>query len=344
MPDSFHPGAATAPPIRPLFHDPALEYVRVERPGDEPEVEPGVVDVAVLDMNHHYPNLGHASIVETLLGFGHRERVTLGKGAPGFRVLSYDVRHGGAMPADPTRFPVLVGTGGPGQLDPRRNDGVSASSQGIKEDPSWEAPLFRLFDRILDDERVAFLGICHSFGLLARWSGAAEAAARGPEKGGKSAGVVRNYLTDTAREHPWFSGFWQASGGAEIEVMDSRLFDLVPTGKGGVEILAHEAPGGGKDGAITMFELARDREGFLPRVWGVNHHPEIGDRGLQRSRLSRMAKRGEVTPAWIAERRAAIDAWNASEKDERRLQQTAAYTFERPIRRYVARALSKARG
>jgi hypothetical protein len=343
MPDRVSPILSPESPTRPKILDPSLEYARIEQPGDEPPAERGVVDVAVLDMNHHYPNLGHSSIVETLLGLAQRERAELGNGAPRFRVLSYDVRSGHALPVDASRFSFLVGTGGPGQLDPRRNDGSSETSQGIKEDPSWEAPLFSLFDRILDDERVAFFGICHSFGLLARWSGVADAVRRGPEKGGKSAGVVRNYLTESAHGHPWFSGLWQGSGGAEIEVLDSRFFDLVPTGHGKVDILAHEVPGGGSDGALTMFEFARDAEGVLPRVWGVNHHPEIGDRGLQRDRLNRLKARGEVTAEWVAERRAALEAWSASSKDERRLQLTNAFTFERPLRHYVARALARNR-
>ena len=317
--------------------------MRVERPGDEPPRADGVVDVAVLDMNHRYPNLGHASVVETLLAIGHRERRALGARAPEFRVLSYDVRGGCAVPSDASRFAILVGTGGPGQLDPRRNDGVSEASQGVKEDPGWEAPLFALFDHVLADERAALFGICHTFGLLSRWAGVAEAVRRGPGKGGKSAGVVRNYLTGSARAHPWFAGLWQASGGPEIEVLDSRLFDLVPTGRGRADVLAHEAPDGGADGVVTMFELARDAEGVLPRVWGVNHHPEIGDRGQQRDRLDRMAARGEVSEAWIAERRAAMEAWSASQRQERKLQLTSAFTFERPLRRYVARALGEPR-
>ncbi len=56
------------------------------------------------------------------------------------------------------RFAVYMGTGGPGHLDPRRNDGRSEGSQGIQEDPSWEQAVFRLFDAILADEGAALLG------------------------------------------------------------------------------------------------------------------------------------------------------------------------------------------
>ena len=46
--------------------DEHVHYARVRTLGDEPPPKPGMLDVAVLDMNHGYPNLGHASIVETL--------------------------------------------------------------------------------------------------------------------------------------------------------------------------------------------------------------------------------------------------------------------------------------
>src|SRR5258706_3970826 len=139
--------AATSPNTPPLYDDPSLRYVRVQSAGDEPAPEPGVVDVAVLDMNHGYANLGHSSIVESLLTIANAERQAIGAAAPGFRVVSFDVRGHAAVPAlAGWRYPIVVGTGGPGSLDPRENDGVAEFSQGIQEDPRWEAPLFRLFD------------------------------------------------------------------------------------------------------------------------------------------------------------------------------------------------------
>jgi hypothetical protein len=331
------PAAEISPHTHPLHSDPSLRYVRVESPGDEPAPEPGLVDVAVLDMNHGYANLGHSSIVESLLTIANDERQAIGSGAPGFRVVSFDVRGHAAVPSlEGWRYPIVVGTGGPGSLDPRENDGVAEFSQGIHEDPRWEAPLFRLFDHVLADESTALLTICHSFGILARWSGFARPTLRPRTKGGKSAGVVTNVLTPSAHEHPWFGRLWEAVGGARIDVLDSRLYDLVPTGRNGFVPLAHEEAGD----ALTMAELARDADGLTPRVWGVNHHPEIGDRGRQRDRLARLEARGEVTHEWVDERRAALDAWNASAAMEKRLQATAEYTFEAPLRRLVARALA----
>ncbi|HKC23588.1 MAG TPA: hypothetical protein VKF32_02545 [Thermoanaerobaculia bacterium] len=328
--------AATSPHTHPLYDDPSLRYVRVQSAGDEPAPEPGVVDVAVLDMNHGYANLGHSSIVESLLTIANAERQAIGAAAPGFRVVSFDVRGHAAVPAlAGWRYPIVVGTGGPGSLDPRENDGVAEFSQGIQEDPRWEAPLFRLFDRILADESTALLAICHSFGILARWSGFARPELRPRVKGGKSAGVVTNVLTPGAHAHPWFRGLWEEVGGDRIQVLDSRLYDLVPTGSNGFLPLAHEESGE----ALTMVELARGADGVTPRIWGVNHHPEIGDRGRQAARLARLESRGEVTHEWVDERRAALEAWNASAATEKRLQATAEYTFEAPLRRLVALAL-----
>ncbi len=334
-------------PRPPLFpsDDLGVSYARVERAGDEPEPLRHGVEVAVLDMHHRFPNLGHASIVDTLQRIARSERERLGPSAPPLRVTSYDVRAGLALPdaSRPERFALVVGTGGPGALDPRDNDGASPLSQGVREDPRWEAPLFRLFDAVLAEPRVSLLGICHSFGLLMRWSGAARPEARPPEKGGKSAGVVSNVLTDEARSHPWFSGLLLASYGSRIQVLDSRLFDLLPTGSNGVTVLAHEALAGtaAAGDAITMVELDRHLDGRTPRVWGVNHHPEIGDRGQQRDRLVRLRESGEVSAEWFEERRRALDSWEASEQAERRLQITASFTFQQPVRRILARALAE---
>ena len=41
-----------------------------------------------------------------------------------------------------------------------------------------------------------------------------------------------------------------------------------------------------------MLEFAHVAGSALPRVWGVNHHPEIGDVGLQRERLQRLWENG----------------------------------------------------
>ncbi|MCK6684748.1 MAG: hypothetical protein L6R30_20305 [Thermoanaerobaculia bacterium] len=341
--DSFEltPKSTTAGPGG---DDTGVSYVRVSRPGDEPPPVPGMLEAAVLDMHHGFLNLGHESIVDTLLRIGREERLNH-TDSPKFRVVSYDVRRGMAVPAGPvSRFTIVVGTGGPGALDPRLNDGKASFSQGVAEDAAWEAPLFHFFDRVIADEKVHLLGICHSYGLLARWSGAAEAVLRPEKKGGKSMGAVQNVLTAAAKHHPWFSGLYRVRKGPVIKVLDSRLFDLIPTGRGEANVLAYESNGrpDSPGEAVTMLEFARDPDGFGPRVWGVNHHPEIGDRGQQRARLRNLAERGEVSAQWVEERAKALDAWNASIATERGLQWTSSFTFEGPIRRIIARAMLEA--
>jgi hypothetical protein len=319
-----------------------LSYARVDRPGDEPPPEAGLVDVAVLDMHHGFANLGHASIVESLLNYAHETRQRH-PGAPSVRVISYDVRAGLAVPSDPARFPLVVGSGGPGALDPRDNDGVSASSQGIRESADWEAPLFRFFDGVLAGPDTAMFCICHSFGLLARWAGVARAALRGPDRGGKSTGVVTNFLTDDARTHPFFGDYFAENGGPEVKVLDSRLFDLLPTGPGMARPLSFDGDrtGTNRGEAVTMLEFARPENGKVSRIWGVNHHPEIGHVSLQRERLERMWANGGVSEAWYRERLTGLAAWNASPAMEESLQRTARWTFELPLRAHLERALER---
>ena len=294
-------------------------------------------------MNHGFPNLGHASVVGRLERIGAEERDRLGRSAPEVRVVSYDVRRGLAVPSSAERFPLVVGTGGPGALDPRENDGVSPLSQGIAEDPAWEAPLWRFFDALLSRSGCALFGICHTFGLLARWSGFGEAVARGPEKG-KSAGAVPNRLTPEAEAHPWFGGYYRTSSGGRVRVLDSRLFDILPSGRGPGTILAWESNDAGERGdAATMVELDRYADG-TPRVWAVNHHPEIGGAAEQRESLLRLASERNVGPGWLEERLRALDAFDVSLEVERELRATRAFTFEEPVRAILARALAERSG
>ena len=41
-------------------------YVRIEAPADLPPPDPRTLDVAILDLNHRWPNLGHDSIVHAV--------------------------------------------------------------------------------------------------------------------------------------------------------------------------------------------------------------------------------------------------------------------------------------
>ena len=318
--------------------------MRVEWQEDLPAADPRVVDVAILDMNHGWPNLGHDALLHSLREIAHELLPAAEETGVRVRALSFDVRRAGMIPEAPGgRFSVYVGTGGPGHLDPHANDGMADFSQGIREDPSWQAPLYRLFDRILADETAALFAICHTFGVLCHWSGIAEPVLRGPDKGGKSAGVLENVLAPEAADHPWFRRFGaELAAGGRLRVLDSRLFDLIPSDAGfpsGAVPIGWETVGiGGPRGdALTMLEFARDPGGEMPRVFGVNHHPEVVDRARQLRLVDQMLARGEVTAQWVAERREGLTCTFPDEDSEQRLRRTSDYTLLGPLRFHLAR-------
>jgi hypothetical protein len=319
----------------------------VERAEDVPPPDDLAVDVAVLDMNHGWPNLGHDSLVHAVRDAACDLMAPLAGTGLRIRALSYDVRRGGQVPEPPGgRFALYLGTGGPGHLDPRRNDGVSEGSQGLEEDPSWEAPLFRLFDAIRADEAASLLGVCHTFGVMCRWSGAADAVLRGPEKG-KSTGILENVLTPEARQHPWFRRFSEElPDRRRLRVVENRLFDLVAKPGGlprGTIAIGHETLGvGGPEGeALTMLEFARDRGGSMPRIFAVNHHPEIVDRFRQMMILAQKLDRGEVTNEWYQERVDILTRTYPDENSDQRLHVTSDYTLLGPLRFHLNRAVRR---
>jgi hypothetical protein len=321
----------------------AFSYVRVERPGEEPHPQPDVLDVALLDMNHGWPNVGHDAIVMAIRTVVCDLATALVAAGLQVRAVSYDVRRGLVWPARPCVLGGLyVGTGGPGHLDPAKNDGVSAESQGICENPAWEAPLFAVFDAIRAHPEAALIGICHTFGVMCRWLDAAQPVLRGEEKGGKSAGISENLLTAEGATHPWFEGLVRESpGGRRIRILDNRLFDLVPTEamEARVTPLAYETVGarGPSGEAITMWEADRDPSGTVPRIFGVNHHPEIVDPGRVLRILWEKRARGEVSHPWYLERAEAMTITLQDHDAERRLDLTSRYTFFGPLRYYIAR-------
>jgi hypothetical protein len=323
-----------------------FRYARVEQPDDVPAPDRRVVDLALLDMHHGWPNLGHDALVHVIQNQVCDLREALLPRGMAVRIISYDIRRGHAIPEPPgDRLEVYVGTGGPGHLDPRQNDGRRAGSQGIAEDPRWEAPLFAIFDAIAHDERAALFGVCHTFGVMCRWLGVAEAVIRSPAKGGKSAGIVENVLTGDAADHPWFGRFAsRLADGRHFPVLDSRLYDLVQRSSMAKVIpLAHEAVGshGGEGEALTMIEVARDAELGLPRILAVNHHPEIVNRDRQLTVLRKKLERGEVSDEWYAERLHTLQQPVEDRAGERMLQLTSSYTLLAPLRAQVYQAISR---
>jgi hypothetical protein len=324
-----------------------FEYVRIESAPDVPAPDPNAVDVAILDMNHGWPNLGHDSLVHAVMDASCEATPALEASGLRVRVLSFDVRRSGVLPEAPgPRFSLYLGTGGPGHIDPHQNDGVRPESQGIRENPAWEAPAFRLFDAIRSDEEAALLAVCHTFGVLCRWSGAAVPMLRGAAKG-KCSGVLENVLAWPAASHPWFRRFLELLGpSARLRVVENRLFDLVPPRDGfpaGAVPIGFETLGvGGAPGdAVTMIEFARDRGGVMPRVFAVNHHPEIVDRFRQVMILNQKRDRGEVTDAWYRERLAILTGSFPEEDVDERLHLTSDFSLLGPLRFHLFRAVRR---
>jgi hypothetical protein len=323
-----------------------FRYFRVERPEDIPPPDIRAIDVAVLDMNHGWPNLGHDSLVHAVLDASCDLLPLFESAGLHVRVLSYDVRRSLIIPEAPGgRFPVYLGTGGPGDLDPRHNDGVSEGAQGLLEDPRWETPLFALYGAIQAHEDAALLAVCHSFGVMCRWSGAAHVSLRGPGKGGKSTGILENVLTPEAQSHPWFGRLAEElPERRRLRVVENRLYDLIPKDgpfPAGILPIGYETlgVGGPRGDAVTMLEFARDREGIMPRVFGVNHHPEIVDRGRQRMLLQQKRERQEVSQAWYDERLDILTRTYPDENSDQRLHLTSDYTLLGPLRFHLHRAV-----
>jgi hypothetical protein len=216
-------------------------------------------------------------------------------------------------------------------------------AQGVAEDPSWETPLFRLFDSIAGRDEAALLAVCHTFGLMCRWLGVADPVARGPEKGGKSEGVRDNLLTDRGRSHPLFAAFASRLGnGGRLRVLDSRIYDLIPRPDAGgrVAMLANETLGvdGPPGDAMTMMEVARDASGRMPRIFGVNHHPEIIDRTNLMAMLRVKLENGDITKAWYDQRMTTLARQFPDESSDRQLHTTSEFTFLGPLRFHLTRA------
>ncbi len=320
-------------------------YARVEATAGIPAADPRSVDLAVLDMNHGWPNLGHDSLVASLVDACCDLAPELLRLGLQVRTISFDVRGGGMLPEPPGgRFALYLGTGGPGHIDPSQNDGLAEHSQGLREDPAWRAPAFLLFDRILADRSAALLAVCHTFGVLCDWSGIAKPVLRSVEKGGKSTGVLENILTPAAIEHPWFRRFYGELGGSRLRILDNRLFDLIPEPAsflaGGMAIgYETESVGGPVGDALTMYEFDRDEAGVMPRIFGVNHHPEIINRARQMLILERRVERGEVSRQWAAERREILTRVYSGEDSDHLLQLTSNHTLLAPLRYHLYRQI-----
>lgn len=282
----------------------------MERPGDLPPHDAGAVEVAVLDMNHGFPNVGHDAIVALVRDVARGLEDVLERHGRRVRLCSYAVRDKLMVPNHGEgRHRLYLGTGGPGHHDPRHNthdDGIIE----IREDPSWEAPLWRLFEEIAADEDAALFGVCHTFGLICRWLGVAQPMLRGPEKGGFLTGIGTNVLTGEALAHPWFGRLAAELESEIVTVLDARYYDLVPTCErfpDGIVPIAYESKAHSHgDRVLTMLEVARERGGSAPRIFAVNSHPEIGAAERVAQILEDLHANGALTPDVYEARKAML--------------------------------------
>jgi hypothetical protein len=317
--------------------------VRVAAPQDVPPPAERTIDIALLDMNHGYPNVGHDAIVDTVRRVAETLRGELARAGAAVRVVSYAVRDRLMIPPHPgERFLLYLGSGGPGHIDPRCNRRECEETGEIVESAAWEEALFALFDAIAEHEQAALLGVCHTFGVLCRWAGIARPVLRGREKGGKSSGVRDYTLTAQALRHPWFKGLAAAlPDGRHLPVIDSRYYDLIPTVQPfppGMAAIAFETnPDGSAGEALTMCEFARAPDGRTPRIFAVNDHPEIGESAHLRELLDRKLARSEITQDWYDTRAALLSmlAQNGHSEPARLLGRR--YTFSDLVRAHLAR-------
>jgi hypothetical protein len=323
---------------------PVFDRIRVTTPADVPKASVHAVDVAVLDMNHGWPNVGHDAVVGAVQDVACDLSEILIAAGLKVRAVSFDVRGAGMIPEAGGRYALYLGTGGPGHIDPHLNDGRDPNAQGVSEDPSWEPRLFALFDDIASRPDVALLAVCHTFGVLCRWLDVADPVARGAEKGGKSEGVLENLLTDAGAAHPILGAMARhLAGGRRLRVLDSRIYDLVPTeaARGRIAILGTETLGisGPAGDAMTMMEIARDSGGRMPRMLAVNHHPEIADRTRLLSLLRAKLERGEIARAWYDDRVKTLERSFDDVGSDEALRVTSEFTFVGPLRFHLIRAL-----
>ena len=326
-----------------------FEYVRVEREDERPADDPSAVDVGVLDMNHGWPNIGHDAIVMGIQTMACEIREELLAAGLRVRAVSYDVRRGGVIPPAPGRPVMAACSSAPAARDTSIRGATTACRKAVRRSrriPRGSRRSSRWFDAVRAHPQAALLGICHTFGVMCRWLRLAEPVLRGPEKGGKSAGVIDNLLTPAASAHPWFQRMIAESpGGPRIRILDNRLYDLIPAEDARVRpdiaILSHETYGaGGPPGdSLTMIEVARDANGVMPRILAVNHHPEIVNRTRVLMVLWQKRARGEVTHQWYEERARAMTQTLQDEDSDRRLDLTSRYTLVEPLRFHLYRQI-----
>ena len=90
-----------------------------------------------------------------------------------------------------------------------------------------------------------------------------------------------------------------------------------------------------------MIEWERDGAGVMPRVFAVNHHPEIVDRSRQMLILRQKLERGEVDQAWFEDRARVLTETYSDDARDQRLHLTSDYTLMGPVRYHLYRQVRR---
>ena len=75
----------------------------------------------------------------------------------------------------------------------------------------------------------------------------------------------------------------------------------------------------------------------MPRIFGVNHHPEIVDRSRQMLILRQKLERGEVTREWFEDRARVLTETYPDDAADQRLHLTSDFTLMGPLRFHLYR-------
>ena len=189
------------------------------------------VDVAVLDMNHGWPNLGHDSLVHAVMDASCEvtARARGGRAArAGAVVRRAPLGHAAGARPEP-RFSLYLGTGGPGHLDPRANDGVRPESQGIREDAVVGASRRSAVRR---DPAPTSRRRCSPSATPSACCAAGRARPRPCCAGRRRASAAASSRTCWRCRRPSTPGSAASPSSlgpsARLRVVENRLFDLIP--------------------------------------------------------------------------------------------------------------------
>ena len=197
--------------------DPAVyDYARIERPEDIPARRP-----AGDRRRHprHEPRLAEPGPrLAGPRGAGRRLRpagVLAGDaGCTSARCPTTCDGADGARRRPASRFSIYIGhrRSGPHRPAAERRHGARAV-QGLHEDPVVGSPdISPSSTRSGPATSAALLGVCHTFGVMCRWSGAARRCCAGATRA-KSTGILENVLTAEARAASVVRRCWRGAAG-----------------------------------------------------------------------------------------------------------------------------------